>query len=330
MNSQWRRILTLDRWLREGRRLVAKQAAKEMGVDERTIRRDLKEMTAGDFNLPVAYDRRERVWYYKTSPASLPATIVSESDRFALLLSLQSTEQYRGTPIYGKLKEIYRRLVELMPAATRTSYESLVRKIRFEGPPVPELSKSTWETLFNALDEGTTLKLVYRTGRSGEVHERKVDPYGLVVRHREWYLVGWDHLRKAVRTFLLLRIQAAEDTDNAFRIRDGFNLDEYLSTAVDGHQSTGPVYRVKLRFAREAGAIGEDYVWNATQKVTRDRQGRIIVVFKTGALYAVERQVLGWGGAVEVLVPSELRYRVREKASANHSLHRADDHGDDK
>ncbi len=57
MNS---RILALDRWLRDGRRVVAVEAAREFGVDERTIRRDLKEVLAGKHGLPVRYDRGQR------------------------------------------------------------------------------------------------------------------------------------------------------------------------------------------------------------------------------------------------------------------------------
>ena len=315
MNDQWQRVLTLDRWLRERRKVVAREAARELGVDERTIRRDLKEVLAGQCKLPIRYDRQQRVWSYEGTPAPLPATLISESDRFALLLSLQSVEQYRGTPIYEKLRQIYARLLDLMPPETRTSFESLAKKIRFEGPPVPSVSEATWNTLVNALDDSTTLKLVYRTGRSGEVKERKLDPYALVVRHREWYLVGWDHLRKAVRTFLLPRIQSAEDTEDRFHVKDGFDLDTYLATAVDGHQSTGPIHRVKLRFAKEAAAVAEDYIWNATQKVTRDAEGRVVVEFETGALYAVERQVLGWAGKVEAVKPPELRKQIHRKAN---------------
>jgi predicted DNA-binding transcriptional regulator YafY len=156
------------------------------------------------------------------------------------------------------------------------------------------------------------------------VHQRKLDPYGIVVRHREWYVVGWDHLRKAVRTFLLPRIQEADDTEERFRVKDGFDLDHYLKTAVDGHQSTGPLHRVKLRFAKEAAALAEEFIWNGMQKVTKDRQGRgrVVMEFETAALYAVERKVLGWGGKVEVLEPPEIYEQVRMKAHLLEQIHR--------
>lgn len=304
------RVVALDRWLRDGRRVVAVEAARELGVDERTIRRDLKEVLAGEYGLPVRYDRRDRVWYYEGEVASLPGTMVSTADRLALLIGLHAADQFRGTPIHAQLADMYRRLLDLLPPETRTCYEAMAKKIRFEGPPIDPVPRRIWDTLLNALEEPTTLQMVYQTGRSGATGERRLDPYGLIARHREWYVVGWDHHRKAVRTFLLSRIRSMEDTGESFSPRDGFDLDTYLSTAVDSHQSTGPVHRVKLRFSKDAAAYGEEYRSNQTQKISRDSQGRIIVEFDTGALYAVERDVLAWGGRVEVLGPKELRESV--------------------
>jgi predicted DNA-binding transcriptional regulator YafY len=136
----------------------------------------------------------------------------------------------------------------------------------------------------------------------------------LVARNREWFLIGWDHYRKTVRTFFLPRIQAIDYTDESFKVKACFDLDGYLATAVDSHQSAGPTYRVKLRFAAEAAPLGEEYIWNATQKVSRDKEGRVIVGFATGALYAVERQVLAWGGKVEAPEPDRLRASIARAA----------------
>jgi predicted DNA-binding transcriptional regulator YafY len=117
-----------------------------------------------------------------------------------------------------------------------------------------------------------------------------------------------------VRTFYLPRMSEVTDTGEPFKTRDGWSLNQYLSTAVDAHQSTGPVHHVVLRFDADAAGLGEEYVWNATQRVTRDEQGRVVVKFDTGALYAVERQVLGWGGRVSAIIPKQLVDAVHSAA----------------
>jgi len=248
---------------------------------------------------------------------------VSAADRLALLLSLRSVEQFRGTPLYGQLKELYGRLLELLMPETRTSYQSLAAKIRFEGPPLSPISDNVWTTLLNSLEANETVSLTYRTGQSGKTRKRSVDPYGLVARHREWFLVGWDHYRRGVRTFFLPRIAAIEYTEKTFRLRGGFDLDQYLSTAIDSHQSTGPVHHVVLRFNKESANLGEEFVWNATQKISHDAEGRVIVELDTGALYAIERQVLGFGGKVEVILPDQLRSLIETRAESLLLSHRS-------
>lgn len=317
------RIFTLDRWLRSGRKVVATEAARELCVDERTIRRDLKQVLAGQYGLPVRYDRGQRVWYSDGDAATLPGTLVSTADRLALLIGLHAAEQFRGTPVHGQLADMYRRLLDLLPPETRTGYQAMAKKIRFEGPPVDPVPRQIWDTLINTLEEPTTLQMVYQTAHNGATGERRLDPYGLIARHRDWYVIGYDHKRKAVRTFLLSRIRSMEDTGDPFCVRDGFDLDTYLGTALDSHQSTGPIHRVKLRFSEEAAAYGEEYRSNSTQKISRDPEGRVIVEFDTGALYAVERDVLAWGGRVEVLEPRELREAVLSSADRAATVHKS-------
>lgn len=105
-----------------------------------------------------------------------------------------------------------------------------------------------------------------------------------------------------------------EDTDRTFFSGTGFNLDGYLATAVDGQQSTGPVERVVLRFKKEAAHLGREFVWNPTQRIMRHQNGLPVVEFNTGALYAVQWQVLACGGAVKVFSPPALRRAVATAA----------------
>ncbi|MFM8590413.1 MAG: helix-turn-helix transcriptional regulator, partial [Limnohabitans sp.] len=52
------------------------------------------------------------------------------------------------------------------------------------------------------------VQIRYRTPQGDHFREseRKLDPYGLAWRARQWYVVGWCHLRQALRSFRLDRI----------------------------------------------------------------------------------------------------------------------------
>lgn len=61
--------------------------------------------------------------------------------------------------------------------------------------------------IWSAQLERTPISFAYERP-DGEVAHRRVQPYGLVHRRGNWYLVGWDIDREAVRSFRLTRIRS--------------------------------------------------------------------------------------------------------------------------
>ena len=58
-----------------------------------------------------------------------------------------------------------------------------------------------------AISRRKTIEFTYYTMERGETEKRKVDPYHLVFRGGQFYLIGLSHEREAVRVFRLSRIQ---------------------------------------------------------------------------------------------------------------------------
>lgn len=46
-----------------------------------------------------------------------------------------------------------------------------------------------------------------------------------------WYVLAWDHLRGAVRTLRVDRIEAARPLDRAFKLRDADTMREHIQEA---------------------------------------------------------------------------------------------------
>ena len=318
--SQYQRINEIHRRLREKRRFTAGYLARELEVSERTIRRDL-EFMRDQQGLPLEFDKAKQSWFYRGSVADLTIAHVGPESHLVLLIARQAVEQFKSTPLYDNLLKTLNNIVEAFPPQLRREHLMLAEKMRFEGPPTPTINGDVWRQICYGLQLNQILKMVYRTAGDGAVRTRKVDPYGIVIRNREWYLVGWDHLRGDIRTFYFPRIISAEALEETFNVRDKFSLDEYLEESVDAHQSKARRFKVKLRFTAEGTSGGQDFFWTKKQTVRNDKQGRLIVEFTTSALYAVQRHVLSWGGQVEVLSPPELRASVLAAAAAVENLH---------
>lgn len=89
--------------------------------------------------------------------------------------------------------------------------------------------------LEDAVAQGKTVTFTYYAIERDETLPRTVDPYGLMLVSDEWYLVGFCHLRRAIRTFRLSRIRStvryATRAAHDFEPPARFALREYLDRA---------------------------------------------------------------------------------------------------
>jgi predicted DNA-binding transcriptional regulator YafY len=160
--------------------------------------------------------------------------------------------------------------------------------------------------------------VLYRSSSQTEAQWRELDPYALLHRWGWWYVVGYCHLRQALRSFRLDRIVELAPTGQVFPAPADFDIHAFLATEFQGH----PMLTVRLRFAPQGAGIALD---NRAFWQTLDRQpdGAILVTFSTPDLDWAASTVLAYGPMVTVLEPAELRTKVREWTQAILALYPA-------
>jgi len=165
-----------------------------------------------------------------------------------------------------------------------------------------------------AISRRKTIEFTYYTMERGEEEKRKVDPYHLVFRGGQFYLIGLSHEREAVRVFRLSRIQGkvgyASKAEHDFSPPEDFDRRDYGSRAdwqLGETQGTAKIFvreRIAWMIERDFGDFGQ--LRNAVKADNAPGKGR---VFETP--YASGREliawVLRWRQNAEVLAPDDLR-----------------------
>src|SRR5205814_5485241 len=86
-----------------------------------------------------------------------------------------------------------------------------------------------------AISRRKTIEFSYYSMQRDEVSDRKVDPYHLVFRNGQFYLIGHSHERSDVRVFRLSRIRAkvsyATKAEHDFPPPEDFDRRDYASRA---------------------------------------------------------------------------------------------------
>jgi predicted DNA-binding transcriptional regulator YafY len=179
-----------------------------------------------------------------------------------------------------------------------------------------------------AISRRKTIEFTYYTMERDETEKRKVDPYHLVFRSGQFYLIGQSHERDAVRVFRLSRIQGkvgyASKAEHDFNPPQDFDRRDYGQRAdwqLGEIRGTAKVFvrdRIAWLVERDFGAYGE--LRPARKADGAPGKGS---VFETS--YASAREliawVLRWRQNAKVLAPEELREEADGRLGLLHSRH---------
>jgi proteasome accessory factor C len=173
---------------------------------------------------------------------------------------------------------------------------------------------ATLATIRDAVAGGTQLDFDYLNSR-GERERRRVDPLRIESIDQDWYLRGWDHLRTAIRTFRLDRIDDLRSTDEPITYRPGdVTLPETL------FEGTPDDLLVTIEVSASAVPLIEDYIPEGATRQERD--GIVRTSVRVAHFHGLKRLVAGLSGVLTVLDPPEARAVVAGWARAGAERYR--------
>lgn len=306
--SQLARLLFIDRAIRSGMRgnrlANCSSLAAEYEVSTKTVLRDIDYLRL-HWEAPIGYDPQRKGYFYTEESYALPAIHLNEGDLFGLAIAHKGLEQYRNTPIHGKLAALFRKIEQSLPERVSCDAAWLDSRISVVPEQQRTIDPAVWEAVAAGLTQGRTLCFAYQKPGAAQPATRQVDPYHVLRHEGAWYLIGHCHLRRAVRNFALSRISAAEVQQDSFVVPADFDPAAVVAQGFGLGRGVGR-YRVRLRFAATAAPYVIERVWQPEQQLARHRNGSVTLTMPAGDLAAIKRWVLSWGSEVTVLGPREL------------------------
>lgn len=303
--------------LQSEKKLTSKQLAERLEVTERTILRDMEELSAA--GVPVYAERGASGGWMLTEGYRASLTGLHADELEALLLSSQG-DTLSGLGQQGALEAALRKLLAGTTEAARESAKAARSKLHVDGAGwhakadehgreqpalLPIVQEAAWEE--------RRLRIVYE--RDGGRKERIVEPLGLVVKRNVWYVVAMTEERE-LRTFRISRLKEAEALSERFAPPEGFELAAYWEQSLMHFKERLPRYPAKLRM--KTALIGrlrtERYV-SAVEAVSDNGEWTdAAAVFETPE--SACEIILSYGGGIEVLEPHELRQMVIDEIEA--------------
>ncbi len=182
-----------------------------------------------------------------------------------------------------------------------------------------------------AISRRKTIEFSYYSLQRDDVSDRKVNPYHLVFREGQFYLIGHSHEREEVRVFRLSRIRGkvsyATKAEHDFPAPEDFDRRDYATRADWQMGERKGAAKVFLR-ERIAWLVERDFGRHGTLRKPERGDGAKGrgMVFETW--YASERQliswVLSWRENARLLDPPELATEADERLALLRDRHRTE------
>lgn len=294
------RVLRLLALLQRRPSWTAAELAAELGVTDRSVRRDVERLRA--LGYPVLATAGVGGGYQLGAGTRLPPLLLDDEEAIATAVSLRLAS---GGTVAGAGEAALRALTKLdqvMPPRLRAEVRAVHGATETLVGPGAEIDPELLVTLARACRDSVRVRFRY-AGRDGGEHERTVEPVRMVATGRRWYLMAWDVGRDDWRTFRLDRMRDAAATTWRFRAREHPDPVDYVQRSV----TEAPYrYLARVRVRARSGQVRE-LVPPQIGRVEDDCDGWCVLVVGGENLDWLAMHVARLGFEAEVLEPPELR-----------------------
>ncbi|MFD7901488.1 helix-turn-helix transcriptional regulator [Kitasatospora sp. NPDC059747] len=306
------RMLSILLLLQTNGRMTAQRLAEELEVSVRTVYRDVEALQAA--GVPLYADAGHGGGYEVLAGYRTRLTGLNAGEAEALFLAgLPGPAAALG--LGPALAAAQLKLRAALPPGLRADADRLRTRFHLEAPgwyaeddEVPFLAQ-----VADAVWRGRVLRVRYRRWKAPTDVDRRLEPYGLVLKAGRWYVVAGP----GPRTYRVDQILELTETDEEFTIPDDFSLaSHWRRHEADFHArlhrgealvllAPGATARLSTAAARAAEATG-----------VPEPDGRTRAVLPIESLDHAHAAFLALGTDIDVLAPPELRARLAATARA--------------
>jgi len=312
------RLYKIDQLLNERRAVAMHILEEELSISKSTVKRDLEYMR-DRLNAPIIWDRVLRGYVFDHSQSgaqryALPGLWFNDQEIFALLTMYQLLSNLGNGLLTPHINPLLARLTMLLDSQEESADE-IRKRIRILHMASRTERPERFEIVASATIKRKRLQFVYRARYNDRGREREVSPQRLVHYRDNWYLDGWCHLSKGLRTFSIDRISEVKILERKSKDVSEKALHRELAGGY-GIFSGKADKRAKLRFSpRQARWVASEN-WHPKQSGQFEKGGYYLLELPYSNDTELVMDILKYGSGVEVISPSTLRNTVKRQLKA--------------
>lgn len=215
------RLFQIVGLLDQSKVITAKKLAETLAVSERTIYRDIQDLSLSG----VPIEAEAGVGYRLMKGFHLPSLMFDEEELAALALGARMVQAWTDKGLASAANQALRKIENMLPEALRSELDR--QELLVPDFNVDSVTRTHLALLRGAIKQQYKVSYDYRR-EDGQHSSRVVLPLGLFYWGRVWTLVAWCELRDDFRHFRLDRMIQTEVLSQSFTVLSGRSLQNYL------------------------------------------------------------------------------------------------------
>lgn len=212
--------------------MVLAGLAKEFAVSPRTLSRDIAILR--ERGLPIETDRGRGGGIRLHWSWGIGRIALSYRETVALLVTLAAVGKTKSPLILADLSPVRNKILASLSPELKEKVKKLSSRLLVGESASPmvltnfaSLHARILYPLHQAFIEMKPLEIRYRT-EDGKRTRRVIEAHYLLLHYPVWYVLAYDRLRGAIRTFRCDRMEAAEMAEGQFRLKSRLEFEPFI------------------------------------------------------------------------------------------------------
>lgn len=305
--SSLHRLIAIVLLLESRECIKARELAEALEVSKRTIHRDMEVLC--ESGVPITAIAGPNGGYSLVKGYTSNIKTLECDEILTLYLSGMGLHPNRYSEASTNLSNAILKLEKILPQQFASDIGKAKERFYFDQdhwwgakPVLHHL-----DILRKGVMQSKKLNITYTSSSMGrnEIKIRTVQPYGLVLKNSDWYLVGFCENANSLRVFKCERITMVTSLEGTYHIPTTFQLKDYWEKWIKGFKevlSEVPYYPVTLRLI----SISENQL-EKMHIVEKPRGDKSVITVNLYSYRNACNTILDYRDAIEVMEPLEIR-----------------------
>ena len=284
---------------------------KSGGISVRTLRDDIAfiESDAGwSADIERVKAGKKSYYRYRDPNFSINNQPLNQTELTQINSALEIISRFNGMPQFAWVNEIVTKINNGFEMQDNTS-----SIISFDSNQYLKGIEHLGE-LFNAINGGKAIKMVYRPFKSDHDIDLVLHPYYLKQYNNRWFLFGLNDKYKSISNMALDRIVSFETITLKFIKNKSINFNEYFEDIIGVTMpDKGKLVKIELLFTNEEAPYVLTKPIHGSQKKKKHDENGLILTIEVIPNIEFEKLILSFGDKVKVVRPKKIADLFKSK-----------------